>query len=488
MAGIANIGSFASGLMRGHLTATEEQRREEDQAFQKEQRGQTREEWERAAGIRRGIAALPAAGSTQTRRVLADYGKADNDYQDQFRDEQYTYTPEMRQQDLSGLYRRFGQEEQAVGAEERIFALGQQNRTLRQQSAVDAALARRQELHKKAKADPVGFMVEYGQGEFNADRLGGPRFAGHTVAMASTPNGQVGYMINPQGQTVGSIPITSEAISRFIDSLTDDELSAASPEMYSQVAGRGLQRRQLGATEMTAEAALKRAGTEDEYRRFLQNKPTLMQGGDGRLYAFGPQANLLGTYGNPRPVPGSAMAELRDPKAYAAAVDRYNALAEQFATETNPAKRADLIARMNVVEIQMSNAAGRPAQIRGTSAPRPDISFKDFVATFAGSPSGQMDRRTGKPVLFGDLPPEQQLAAYQRIMGAGSGAQGGLPDAPPPSSGVTRQGATTPEAAPAPDTTRYIREKSPRGGYIYTPSPRGMTKAQYAEIDNPSGK
>ena len=470
MAGIANIGSFASGLMRGHLTATEEQRREEDQAFQKQQRDAWQEEQDRQKRVRAGIAGIARPG-TETGRTQFMMEGIDGP---EALPGAYTVnrqTDEGFLRGLADLYYKEGMPEQAFGAEERGFTLKERARTLGQRERIDAALARRRELHKKAKADPVGFMVEYGQGEFNADKIGGPRFAGHTVAMASTPNGQVGYMINPQGQTVGSIPITSEAISRFIDSLTDDELSAASPEMYSQVAGRGLQRGQLSAQQMTAQAAMRNAQANEDYRRWLQDRPTLMSTGSGKVVAIDSTGTRqLGMFGERRPVPGSAMAELRDPRAYAAAVDRYNALAEQFATETNPAKRADLIARMNVVEIQMSNAAGRPAQIRGTNAPRPDITFKDFVAAFAGSPSGQVDRKTGKPVLFGDLPPEQQLAAYQRVMGGGGGAQGGLPDAPPPTGGLNRpiivrpnEQSLVPEGARTMGDPRNFLRESKRG-------------------------
>lgn len=33
------------------------------------------------------------------------------------------------------------------------------------------------------------------------------------------------------------------------------------------------------------------------------------------------------------------------------------------------------------------------------------------------------------------------------------------------------------------DTTRYLRSKGPRGNFVYTPSPRGLTKQQYEELD-----
>lgn len=36
---------------------------------------------------------------------------------------------------------------------------------------------------------------------------------------------------------------------------------------------------------------------------------------------------------------------------------------------------------------------------------------------------------------------------------------------------------------PKEDTKKYIRSKSPRGNWVYEESPRGLTKAQYAEID-----
>ena len=39
------------------------------------------------------------------------------------------------------------------------------------------------------------------------------------------------------------------------------------------------------------------------------------------------------------------------------------------------------------------------------------------------------------------------------------------------------------EEPPKKDTTKYIREKSPRGTYTYTESPRGLTKEQWAQLD-----
>ena len=50
---------------------------------------------------------------------------------------------------------------------------------------------------------------------------------------------------------------------------------------------------------------------------------------------------------------------------------------------------------------------------------------------------------------------------------------------PPPSASTTSEKPVVSKE----DTTKYIREKGPRGNWVYTESPRGQTKAKYAEID-----
>lgn len=56
---------------------------------------------------------------------------------------------------------------------------------------------------------------------------------------------------------------------------------------------------------------------------------------------------------------------------------------------------------------------------------------------------------------------------------------------PAPSAGGLKKPSA---AAPSEDTTKYVRSPGPRGGYTYTASPRGLTKAEYAEIDKKNGK
>lgn len=55
--------------------------------------------------------------------------------------------------------------------------------------------------------------------------------------------------------------------------------------------------------------------------------------------------------------------------------------------------------------------------------------------------------------------------------------------APAPKAEAEVKTAPAKEEPPKKDTTKYIREKSPRGTYTYTESPRGLTREQWAQLD-----
>ena len=93
----------------------------------------------------------------------------------------------------------------------------------------------------------------------------------------------------------------------------------------------------------------------------------------------------------------------------------------------------------------------------------------------------------------GDTAAMNRLMVGRGLDPARHGGGGGMP-----TWGDNKNAPAAPAAAPAPaapsvaepppvetgiDTTRYIRSKGPRGNYVYTPSPRGLTKQQYAELD-----
>jgi hypothetical protein len=322
---IVNFGNFAGGLMRGHMAAQDERRKEEDQEFQKEQRKQWREEQERQKRIREGIAGVKRPGAETARtQFMAPGIDGDEAIPGAFNVTQQTDADYYRQ--LGDVYAREGMVEQAEGMRDRLFNLGQrqyqtgqQNRTLTQQQAADAALARRATMIKELQTDMPGFLTRYAP-MFNADQIGGDKFKGSQVAFASTPNGQTGYIISPDGKTTSQFPVTQQSLMEIINGLTDAELSAASPEQYSAAVARGIQREQAATGRITANAAQRNAETMERYRSDVVSKPTFMQDGSGRVLAMSSDGTrVLGTYGNPRP--DSASAALNRPNVRTATIN-----------------------------------------------------------------------------------------------------------------------------------------------------------------------
>lgn len=377
--GIANIGSFAGGLMRGHLASTEERRREEeesrrkaDQAYQEEQRTLFREEEGRKKRVREGISGLARPGTEEQyfeRDPQAILEGAEGP--DMFRPATRTITPDMYQDRLAGLYSREGMPELAAGAEDRAYNLRQRvrtdrlnERTDRQLAASDATLGRKSTMLSDLRTLGVaGFMQKYGP-DFNANLFGNPRYTDHTVAMASTPNGPVGYMIDPKGQTLGSMPINERTIMEFIDSLTDAELSTVSPEMYGAAQTRGIQRGQLAAQQTTAAAAMRNAATNEADRAALRDRPTLTQDGSGRILVTDNSGTLLRTLGSPRPGPVDRSPKELPPKM----VQELNDAAQAVDNAKTPQERQAAQQRYNNLYSLAATQMGKvlkPGEVRG---------------------------------------------------------------------------------------------------------------------------
>jgi hypothetical protein len=102
---------------------------------------------------------------------------------------------------------------------------------------------------------------------------------------------------------------------------------------------------------------------------------------------------------------------------------------------------------------------------------------------------GQTNPNTNKPFTA-----EEAVAESKRIL---SGAQdpfmakldavlggSGDPFAKNAPKAKDKEGLSAePTTVQTPAEERFVRQKTNRGAYTYTPSPRGLTKAQFAEID-----
>lgn len=369
--GIANFGSFAGGLMRGHLAATEEQRRQEDQAFQNEQRALFREEEGRKKRVREGIAGLARPGAEEQyfeRDPQAILEGAEGP--DMFRPATRTVTPDMYQERLAGLYSREGMPELAAGAEDRAYNLRQRvrtdrlnERTDRQMGAVDAALARRQQMITDYQRDPQAFISNYAN-LFNSDQFGGPQHAGATVALASTPQGTMAHYMGADGRHVGSKLLNPQTVMEMINGLTDAELGSASPEMYGAAQTRGIQRGQLAVQQGQLGVAQQNANTNEAHRAWLQGRPTLTQDGSGRILVTDNSGNLLRTLGAPRPNPaGSTTRELPP-----AMVKELNEAAQAVDNAKTPQERQAAQQRYNNLYALAATQMGKvmkPGEVRG---------------------------------------------------------------------------------------------------------------------------
>lgn len=367
--GIANFGSFAGGLMRGHLAATEEQRREqeearrkEDQAFQNEQRALFREEEGRKKRVREGIAGLARPGQ-ETGRTPYMMPGLDGPEALPGAFNVARQTDEGYQRGMADVFSREGMFDQAAAAEDRVQTLRDRartnrlnERTDRQMSAVDAALTKRQQMITDYQKDPQAFISNYAN-LFNTDQFGGPQHAGATVALASTPQGTMAHYMGADGRHVGSKLLNPQTVMEMINNLTDAELGSASPEMYGAAQARGIQRGQL-------EVAQRNAASNEAYRTWLQGRPTLTQDGSGRILVTDNGGNLLRTLGAPRPSPAD-----RSPKELPPAmVKELNDAAQAVDDAKTPQERQAAQQRYNNKVALAATYMGKvlkPGEVRG---------------------------------------------------------------------------------------------------------------------------
>ena len=285
--GIANIGAFAQGLMRGDMYANEEKRKKDEQDFLNAQREQTRAQWARDDEERGALAALDRPGVRPDPQAILDQDFTQNET---------IPTKTVTDADYArGLARAYKYSpDKALAALNTANQFDQTARTVKQQGKADAALDRRAAMIDQWRKDPQGFLNTFSTA-FNADAFGGPQHAGKTVSFATTPNGMVGHMFDPSGKHVGTMPLTNESVMALINQLTDDDLATVSPEMFGQAAARGIQRGELGVKQQQAD-------TMEGHRKFQESQPRLMQDGTGRIVSIDSTGTRqLGVFGSARP-------------------------------------------------------------------------------------------------------------------------------------------------------------------------------------------
>lgn len=390
---IANIGAFAGGLQRGYLNAEEEARRQEsqefarqNQAFARDQMAAWRDEQARRERIRQGVAGIARPGSIGM--TGADMEGAPEPVMNKT---EQTYLRELgnvyaREGDIDRAFlmgdRQYVLGQRAFEEGQRDFQLGQQRRTLGQQGAADRALSMRAQMLQELDADPNAFVGKYAP-MFNADRIGGPEHAGSMVSFANTPNGQVGFLIRPDGRVGGQFPVTRDALMAIVNGLTDEALAGTSPEAFgaysTRAENRDFRNQTIGVQRLTAEAAMRNAQTNEQYRRDLINKPITGQDGLGRLVTLSPDGTRqLGVYGAARPAGGADAGRQLPPNV----IKELNDAAQAVDSAKTPQERQAAQQRYNNLYSNAATLLGKvvpPREIKGAYAGGAEVTQFDLM-------------------------------------------------------------------------------------------------------------
>lgn len=368
---IASLGALASGLTRGHLAASEERRKEEDQAFSREQREQLRGQWQREEEQRRAFAGVRRPGSYDVQSYRGMTGGQDQDDLPRAT-ERISVTPEDFARGMAGVAQ---DPTQAIGFLNTAGTFGQQARLNRQQGLEDVALENyRTQVERLLNPATSGVAIQEMlknpsfmrtlEREYNLDNIGGPAHAG--VRGTFTPDGN---FIAVSGGAAGAqpqlIPI-QQALAKLLADERDLRLSGVSPEAAARASTLGIQRGQLGAAQTTAQAAMLNAVANNQYRQRLLNRPYVERDGSGRIIVLDPTGTqLLGTYGNPtqlrgagggtRQLPPQMLAELN---AAAQAVDAARTPQERLAAQQKYSNLYSLAATY-------MGRVVRPGEVRG---------------------------------------------------------------------------------------------------------------------------
>lgn len=451
--------------MRGDMYANEEKRKKDEQDFLNAQREQTRAQWARDDEERGAIAALDRPGVRPDPQAILDQDFTQNET---------IPTKTVTDADYArGLARAYKYSpDKALAALNTANQFDQTARTVKQQGRADAALDRRAAMIDQWRKDPQGFLNTYSTA-FNSDTFGGPQHAGKTVSFATTPNGMVGHMFDPTGKHVGTMPLTNESVTALINQLTDDDLATVSPEMFGQAAARGIQRGELGAKQTAANAAMKQALTQEQYRA---DQLPLMQA----------QARLANSH--------ASLFDRTDPNlrggggANGAINNELVKLAGAYA-ELTPEQQKGPEGQTIMRQAAIIKAKLDPLTVLGDNKPqRPAIGMKElseFVNTMGGQPSRVPDPKTGKPIPIGQLSPDQIRSYAESFYYGAPNDGGGLPAVKPPSAapGAPRPTAMQPVGIPSRQDALQAAYDKWQGLKTpwYMPSPRANAEEAAAE-------
>lgn len=414
--GIAALGAGMMGLVRGQQMANEDRRKEEEAQFLKEQRDWTRADRAKADALEAGLKLVRPAGEYEDVDPLS---AAEGVNPSMLPKTKVSRSDADVMRDQARVYQQFGK---VTDAAQLTTAARGERRGARE----DALIGQRDAIHKEAgemiadlrRGDLAAFRAKWGE-RFNADEIGGPQFAGYKVQF--NPEGTKTYLVDPKGTVTRESPFNAQTAREMVEKYLDARLSGLSSEDYAAASARDIARRQAGAAETTAGAAMRNAATMEQYR--TDQKPLL----EAQSGLFKSQAG----YYDRMPKEGGGAGG-----ANAAVNQQLVKLAEQYAKLTPEERKGDA-GKGIIQQVGILRAKIDPLSVFGENKPpRPAITPKDlndFATNYGSTPSNEVDPKTGKKIPIGQLPISKiRQYAMDYYGGAAGSDDGGLPDAKPP--------------------------------------------------------
>ena len=469
------LGGIGQGVTQG-LNALNQQ---EQQKFQKEQQDRLRQSWQDQDATNAQLKGIPTTTPDQWGPEY-EYAKNNNLA---MRDDNGQLMPGVKAGTARPTY-------DILADQARIYmnSTDSKNKALGLQLADKATqLENTFKLNKAntARDEMLTFLNERGPEEF-ANRYGnlfqqnklGPDEL--TSATVNGGNGEKQHVIinRNTGKEVSRLPITRAAAIDAIDALHGHNLASISPELYFQNQQVGISRNNLGVQQGLLavhqnDLDLKRQDLEEKIKHNL----------------FGAQANQLNSSANASNA--AALASNSHARYFDAMVESTNGNKEAQATareysekfaalspeDQNGPKGQALIAEGIAATAKKSgdlvgliNSLKKP--VRPINEKEQEQAFKDLAAA---SNLKEVDFVHAKwPNVFGPDPLEKAYLDATKPKTEGPTASATAPSPAP-------KGLFAP--LPNQSNPKLIRERNPRGGYTYTPSPRGMTRAEWDKLD-----
>jgi hypothetical protein len=360
------------------------------------------------------------------------------------------YTPQQKTAD-------FKQRSLAAGIPlQKVTAVSSAQRAEKYAEREEMALGFNQQIRDEIAADPTNLgavFKKHFQTLYNEGKLPG---LGDGKTAEVVPMGTGGESIvlrDEKGKAVRTIPLTIDTIEAITKKWGDLMMRDANPANYWKSREEDLKARQVGVQEAELNEKMK-AGLFS-----AQAKQALGAANASNAHAA-VYGNML-TLAKENKAAGEAMKPF---------IEQFSALTPE---EQQGSKGIALLTQ------GAAAAAKKTGDVTGiiSALKKPDADTKitvnpDGTVTQGGNLYVPDPAKPGsyKPATgIGPSPLDKAIAEKLKNKTEAAPAAPAIPVSQP--------------AAPAEDTTKYIRSKTPRGSYEYTVSPRGMTKAQWAELD-----